>query len=266
MKKNNVVCIVMVMILMFVVVTPGCGENSITTNSGLQFIEIREGTGSLPLLGDIVSVNYIGTLDDGTEFDNSYERSWPAEFIVGVGQVMPGWDEGIAMMKKGGKAKLIIPPDLAYGETGAGEGIIPPNATITLEVELVNIHTPGQAAPTPVDESDYTITESGLKYYDFEVGDGELPQNGQTIHVHYTGWLVDGTKFDSSLDRGYSHSFVIGVGDVISGWDEGVSTMKIGGKRQLQIPPDLGYGEAGSGVTIPPDAILIFEIELLGAV
>ena len=107
-------------------------------------------------------------------------------------------------------------------------------------------------------------TPSGLKYIDIEVGTGDSPTTGQTVKVHYTGTLTDGKKFDSSLDRGQPFSFKIGVGQVIKGWDEGVATMKVGGKRTLIIPPDLGYGERGAGGVIPGNATLLFDIELLG--
>jgi len=106
-------------------------------------------------------------------------------------------------------------------------------------------------------------TESGLRYEDTIVGTGASPQPGQDVTVHYTGTLADGTKFDSSLDRGQPFTFKIGVGQVIKGWDEGVMTMKVGGKRKLVIPPQLGYGARGAGGVIPPNAILVFEIELV---
>ena len=111
-------------------------------------------------------------------------------------------------------------------------------------------------------------TASGLQITDTKVGTGAQPQTGQTCVMHYTGWLYDngtkGAKFDSSLDRGEPFEFAIGQGQVIKGWDEGVATMKVGGKRTLIIPPQLGYGARGAGGVIPPNATLIFDVELLG--
>ena len=107
------------------------------------------------------------------------------------------------------------------------------------------------------------MTDSGLKYTDLTEGDGAVAQSGQRVSVHYTGWLTDGTKFDSSLDRNAPFSFPLGGGRVIRGWDEGVQGMKIGGRRKLTIPPHLGYGAAGAGGVIPPNATLVFEVELL---
>ena len=108
-----------------------------------------------------------------------------------------------------------------------------------------------------------TTTPSGLQYKDIVVGTGEAASEGATAVVHYTGWLMDGTKFDSSLARGQPLDFVIGQGRVIKGWEEGVGTMNVGGKRELIIPPDLAYGARGAGGVIPPDATLKFEVELM---
>ena len=107
-------------------------------------------------------------------------------------------------------------------------------------------------------------TPSGLKYLDQVVGTGEVAVAGKTVNVHYTGWLENGKKFDSSVDRGQAFSFPLGAGRVIKGWDEGVQGMKVGGKRKLTIPSNLGYGLQGAGGVIPPNATLIFDVELLG--
>jgi peptidylprolyl isomerase len=119
----------------------------------------------------------------------------------------------------------------------------------------------GRAEPAPA------VTASGLQIIDTVAGTGAMPKTGQTCVMHYTGWLyVDGKKtdkFDSSVDRGEPFEFAIGTGQVIRGWDEGVATMKVGGKRTLIIPPDLGYGARGAGGVIPPNATLLFEVELL---
>jgi FKBP-type peptidyl-prolyl cis-trans isomerase FkpA len=107
-------------------------------------------------------------------------------------------------------------------------------------------------------------TADGLQYEDLKVGTGAEAKAGDMVSVHYTGWLTDGKKFDSSVDRGKPFGFPLGAGRVIKGWDEGVAGMKIGGKRKLTIPPSLGYGERGAAGVIPPNATLIFEVELLG--
>lgn len=118
----------------------------------------------------------------------------------------------------------------------------------------------GEASMTTAQE---ITTPSGLKYVDLQVGSGDLAVTGSLVTVHYTGWLIDGTKFDSSVDRRQPFSFPLGAGRVIKGWDEGVAGMKVGGKRKLTIPSDLGYGTRGAGGVIPPNATLLFDVELL---
>ena len=120
------------------------------------------------------------------------------------------------------------------------------------------------SSPTKV-EGKPKSTASGVQYWDLKVGTGATAANGKTVTVHYTGWLAsNGKKFDSSVDRGQPFMFAIGAGQVIKGWEEGVAGMKVGGKRQLRIPPELGYGARGAGGVIPPNAILLFDVELLG--
>jgi peptidylprolyl isomerase len=233
-----------------------------TTASGLQYLIEEKGQGDTPASGQVVQVHYEGMLADGTVFDSSFERNEPITFPLGKGAVIPGWDEGISLLPVGSKAKLIIPSDLAYGKMGAG-GVIPPNATLYFEVELVDILAGSPESPAKVNEADFTTTDSGLKYADLQKGTGTTPQKGQLIKIHYTGWLEDGTKFDSSLDWGQPYTFPIGEKAVMPGWDEGIATMKVGGKRQLIIPAELAFGEEGAGGVIPPNATLIFEIELV---
>ncbi len=237
-----------------------------TTPSGLQIEDTLEGDGKLAQAGQDVSVHYTGWLFvDGkrtTKFDSSLDRREPFEFELGAGMVIRGWDEGVQGMKIGGKRTLVIPAGLGYGARGAG-GVIPPNATLLFEVELLGV----SGGPEPVSLT-LTQTASGLQFDDQVVGDGAEAQAGQRVQVHYTGWLFKdgqrGKKFDSSKDRGQPFRFRLGGGEVIQGWDEGVQGMKVGGRRMLVLPPELGYGAYGAGGVIPPNATLLFEVELLG--
>ncbi len=124
---------------------------------------------------------------------------------------------------------------------------------------------PNTKAPTRV-TGEGTRTDSGLQYWDIRTGTGQLAKDGDHVKVHYTGWLTTGKKFDSSVDAHQPFDFTIGKGDVIKGWEEGVSGMKVGGKRQLRIPPQLAYGEQGYSGVIPPNATLIFDIQLLSII
>ena len=233
----------------------------IETDSGLVMLVYKEGTGEKPKSGQKVVAHYTGTLEDGTKFDSSRDRGQPFEFPLGQGRVIKGWDEGLATMKIGGKRTLIIPPDLGYGSRGAGDRI-PPNSKLIFEVELIDIKKPfvDTDFELPGEEN---VSESGMVMIDHIIGSGDFAQNGQKVIVHYTGKLESGQKFDSSHDRGSPFVFVLGEGRVIKGWEEGLSSMKIGGKRTLIIPPYLAYGSRGAGNVIPPNATLIFEVELV---
>ena len=233
----------------------------ITTESGLQYKDIVIGKGDSPEIGDKVIVHYTGKLTDGSIFDSSVDRGQPFNFTLGVGRVIKGWDEGVASMKIGGKRTLTIPPNLGYGKRGAGDRI-PPNSTLIFEIELIDIKKPFIDKDFEL-QGEEILTDSGMIMIDHIVGDGNKPKIGDTVTVHYTGKLENGSKFDSSHDRGTPFKFPLGMGRVIPGWDEGLSTMNVGGKRTLIIPPYLAYGERGAGGVIPPNATLVFEVELI---
>ena len=218
--------------------------------------DLVEGTGAEAQAGHDVEVHYVGVAwSTNRQFDASWDRRQTFRFPLGGGRVIAGWDQGVAGMKVGGKRKLTIPPLLAYGEQGS-PGRIPPHTTLTYEVDLVQIITDTSKA------KDEALTN--LKIQDLKEGEGPAAQEGDTLLVHYTGWLADGTKFDSSHDHNQPFTpFKLGAGQVILGWDKGLIGMKVGGKRKLTIPPELAYGEKGSSPTIPPNATLTFEVELL---
>jgi peptidylprolyl isomerase len=220
----------------------------------LKIEDLVTGTGKEAKTGNTLIVEYTGWVyGESQPFEKSVLHNKPFEFVLGKGKVIPGWDQGLIGMKVGGTRKLTIPSDLAYGAEGTGR--IPPNATLIFEVELLDvITTHAELPPTSVKE---------LKVEDQLAGTGAEARTGNTISVHYTGWLEDGTKFDSSRDRGEPIEFVLGEGRVIAGWEQGLIGMKAGGIRKLTIPPDLGYGARGLRNYIPPNAALIFEVELL---
>jgi len=154
------------------------------------------------------------------------------------------------------KAFILVLAILGLGVFGAAQKqSTSKNATASVK--------PDTSAPTKLSGAP-TKMPDGLEYWDIKKGTGAVAQSGHKVKVHYTGWLTNGKKFDSSVDRKQPFEFMLGAGQVIKGWDEGVAGMKVGGKRQLRIPPDLGYGGAGAGGVIPPNATLIFDVELLG--
>ena len=235
------------------------------SDSGLKWWVIEAGAVDLdsPKPTDTVTVHYTGWLEDGTKFDSSVDRGQPATFLLN--RVIRGWTEGLGRMKSGGKYKFRIPAHLAYGSRGRPS--IPPDSTLIFDVELIDIMDYAKVPPmeqlpgNPV-TGEATTSDSGLSWYDMTHGSGDQPAGAtSTVEVHYTGWLNDGTKFDSSVDRGQPISFPLN--GVIAGWTEGVSSMKVGGKRKLIIPSNLGYGPNGMPPVIPGGATLVFDVELI---
>lgn len=230
-----------------------------TTESGLKYKIIHEGNGQRAKAGDMVSVHYTGKLTNDTVFDSSHNRNQPIKFKLGAGQVIKGWDEGIALLNVGDKAIFTIPPDLGYGSRAMGP--IPANSTLIFEVELVQIIE--RPKPFDVKGKDTLTTASGLKYIKLNTTEGEAPKAGDRVFVHYTGFFEDGKIFDSSVERGQVFNFMLGQGQVIAGWDEGIALLKKGEKARLIVPYPLGYGENGYPPYIPAKATLIFDVELM---
>ena len=239
-------------------------ETEYTTPSGLKYTFKQFGKGNLAKAGDNVSVHYVGRLGDGKQFDSSRDRNQPFKFPLGAGRVIKGWDEGVALMHVGDKVMFTIPPQLGYGDRAMGDQI-PANSTLFFEVELLDIVQP--IKPWTLTNHDTLTTASGLKYIIVQKAkDANAPkaESGKNVSVHYTGFLLDGKIFDSSVERGEPISFPLGQGQVIKGWDEGIALMHVGDKMRLIIPSNLGYGERGAGGVIPPNAILCFDVELMG--
>jgi peptidylprolyl isomerase len=243
--------------------------NAEQTESGLMYLHTKVGKGEFPKKGDQIEMQYTGYLPDGKKFESSHDRPQAFKFVYKEQPIMPGWEEALGLMKVGGETKVIMPPWLGFG--AQGKGVIPPNATLVFDLELIGISDPAleekelaDAFKTEMADKYPTAkqTKSGLMYIVEKEGNGTHPKNGQTVSVHYTGTLVNGEQFDSSVDRGTPFEFPIGQGRVIKGWDEGIPLASVGGKIKLIIPHWLAYGpNARTG--IPADSHLIFEVEML---
>jgi peptidylprolyl isomerase len=244
--------------------SPAKSDGYTTTASGLQYKITQKTGGAKPQPGDKVTVHYTGKLTNDTVFDSSVSRGQPFQFKLGRGQVIKGWDEGIALLGKGEKATLVIPANLGYGERAMGK--IPSNSTLIFDVELIDFEAGFKPQPYDVKGKDTIRTNSGLGIIMVKTNEqGVKPTNGNMVSVHYTGYLTDGSMFDSSVERGQPFQFGLGKGQVIKGWDEGIAALKEGEKARLVVPYTLGYGENGFPPVIPAKATLIFDVELIKA-
>jgi FKBP-type peptidyl-prolyl cis-trans isomerase len=258
------------------------------TPSGLYFIETLAGKGMKIDSGVWVKVNFSVSLIDGKQVFSTQERGEPMEFEYGKRFDTPGFEEGVSKMLKGGKATLIVPSGIAFGETGRG-AMVPPYSTVIYNIEVVDIQSKAEHEKQQAEKKkteglkletnkkqegdlmkkyliDHKITAkptaSGLIYVEKVKGTGARAAAGKKVKVHYTGTLLNGTKFDSSRDRNEPFEFVLGQGQVIKGWDEGIAMMNVGGKATLVIPSSIAYGERDMG-QIPPYSTLVFDVELM---
>jgi len=265
-------------------------EKNITvqpTSSGLYFIESVAGKGIKIDSTTWVTVHFKVFLIDGKQLFSSYDRGDPITFEYGKRFDTPGVEEAIGMMKKGGKATVIVPSKLAFGETGRG-GIVPPFASMIYEVEILNVQTKAEHDKTVAEEkkkADEKLAKSkneetasrnkylkekgitvkpsptGIYYVEKTKGTGAKAMAGKVVKVNYTGTLLNGTVFDSSKDK-KPYEFTLGQGQVIKGWDEAIQLMNVGGKATVVIPSSMAYGDRDYG-PIPAYSTLVFDLELM---
>jgi FKBP-type peptidyl-prolyl cis-trans isomerase len=266
-------------------------DNKITTNPnsmGLYIIETQPGTGVKIDSGCQVKMNYRVSLLDGKELFSTYERPDPVKFEYGKKIDTPGFEYAVSTLKKGSKAKFIIPSSLAFGRRGSGTSVAPYTSLI-YDVEILDVKTKAeyekeqsenqkseQMKADSLKNAEAGLLEKylkdnninvkpqpdGLYYIPVLAGSGPKAEAGKTVKVHYTGKLLNGKVFDSSVERKNPIEFMLGRGQVIKGWDEGISMMKQGGKATLIIPSAIGYSDRDMGV-IPPYSTLVFDVELV---
>jgi len=252
-------------------------SNSITTAqkqpSGLYFVPVTTNTSApLATTGQVVSLLYTGQLLNGTVFDATSQRNdYPFNFRLGTDQLLTGIEQGVALMHKGDKAILLVPSGLAYGSNSAGS-TVPANAVLRYDIEVTDLN-PSFVVPDDnaikkyLTDNNITTAQkqpSGLYYVPGTTNPtGAQATAGKTASVLYTGKLMYGTVFDaSSLHGNTPFSFLVGAGQVIAGWDEGVALMRKGEKGQLLIPSGLAYGTKGAGNSIAPNTVLRFDVEV----
>jgi len=262
------------------------------TASGIYIINSQKGEGIKMDTGCMVKLQMKVSLIDGKQLFSSYDRPEPLKFTCGNKFDTPGLEEALMKMKKGEKSRVIVPSKMGFGEKGKGV-VIPPYTTIVYDVEILDIlskeasekeRAAAKAQETKMsDQKSETVKNdeamllenylkenkitvkpnaSGLYYIEKSAGTGPQAVAGKKVKVHYTGTLLNGKKFDSSVDRNEPFEFDLGIGQVIKGWDEGIALMKVGGKATLIIPSTIAYGSRDMGV-IPPFSTLVFDVELI---
>ncbi len=232
--------------------------NAQNTNSGVHYIIEEQGTGKKATRDGYVTLTYKGYLLDGTVFDLSKEEGVTLDLLA----VIPGFAEGITYFNEGGKGKILIPPSLAYGNSGASN-IIPGGAVVIFDIEVKSVFN----AQTEDDILEYLLnnnlqaerTDTGVYYIVETLGEGDEITENSSVTVKYTATLTTGIEFDKSSDTGSNFN----LQNVIPGFAEGISLFKKGGKGKLIIPPNLAYGSNGVVNVVPRNAIVIFDFEIL---
>lgn len=256
----------------------GCDSDQgvITTESGIRYTDDKVGEGSDVKDGSLVTIHFAGwAITDSTDLfgdwskdstrtvqsiGNSKSYNKPVKFILGSSGFIPGIENGMKGMKSGGIRTIIIPSKIIYG--GAHQNPMSQQPDFKIVVELMEHKEVQLVKMWDVDTTNIRTTATGLKIVILEEGEGETAKIGNQVTVHYSGFLENGNKFDSSVEREEPIVFNLGHQMVIAGWDEGISLLKKGGKARLIIPPTLGYGETPR-VNIPANSTLVFDVELL---
>ncbi len=256
----------------------GCSKSNdvVTLKSGLKYQDDTVGTGNVVKMGDLITIDFAGWIikdssdlfsdwskdksKDAYTIGNTKVRHQPFKFVLKENAFVKGSAEGIAGMKVGGTRTIIIPSELAYGKKGIGP--IPPNTSLKLVVEVRKAHTPVTVEEWKVDSTKYKTTKDGLKYIIISEGTGPKADSGDVVTVNYSGFLLNGKKFDSSVERDEPFSFTLGQHQVIPGWDEGIRLLNKGAKAKMILPPSLAYGDRTAG-QIPPNSTLVFDVQLL---
>lgn len=268
--------VLLAVLIVFTFISCSKHPDVVTLKSGLKYSEIKIGTGKEAKNGDLVEIHFrawiikdssdlysdwhADTTKNVNLIADSYRMDKPLKLALGSNDFIKGSEEGIVGMKSGGQRTIIIPSKLAYGPQGMGP--VPPNSNIKLVVEVVNTKEIPAVKMWEVDSTLAKTTASGLKYIIVKDGEGELIAKEKQVTVNYSGYLLNGTKFDSSVERDEPFTFVVGVKQVIPGWDEGIQLLKKGSKARFIIPPALAYGTRDLG-KIPPNSTLIFDVEVL---
>jgi FKBP-type peptidyl-prolyl cis-trans isomerase len=229
-----------------------------TTASGLRWVMLHKGDeqAARPTPDSMVTVYYRAFLESGTQVDERMRDAEPLTYPLK--RFIAGWGEGLQLMHPGDKLKFLVPWQLAYKERGSPP-LVPAFANMVFDIELVSFVAP-PAFSMPAD-ADLTTTASGLRYQVLKAGTGAAPEASDMITVHYTGWLTDGNAVDSSFKAGKPATMKLGA--LMKGWIEGVQLMQEGAVYKFVIPPGLAYGDQGRGGVVPPNATLVFQIELI---
>ncbi len=232
----------------------------------LVITDVSQGTGTGAVTGDTVVVHYVGVRSaDGTEFDNSYDRGKPFSVTIGVGQVIKGWDQGLIGVKAGGRRQLDIPADLAYGDSPPSTDVIQPGDALSFVIDAVAIIPKSDPADAPVVSIPPTPNQAEQTFTDLIVGTGAGIQPGQTVAVQLLAFsAADGKQLDSSWKAGTPLTFVPGSGQLPPGLEKAVDGMKVGGRRQVDIPFAQAFGAAGNtNLGLPASTDLIMVLDLI---